>query len=186
MQWGSGIGHHLNPVPYQIEQIENLDKDEELSSECITNEKICKIKIKRSKIKIHRQSNTDSKCKIFDLNINGDEGSCILTSENMDVEFKQHYLQNQFRMETVKSTKLVVPFIDEGKNEDISGGKGSSLVNLIQMKKELNLDCEIPNGIIVTTNAYKLLMEENEELVKRIDLLQKLAWLVPLNKKKMI
>ncbi|XP_055938653.1 putative phosphoenolpyruvate synthase isoform X2 [Argiope bruennichi] len=64
------------------------------------------------------------------------------------------------------ATALVVHF-SEGicQNSDLTGGKGSSLGKLTELSKELQ-NFVVPNGIIVTTNAYELFV--TDDILKEI------------------
>ena len=52
-------------------------------------------------------------------------------------------------------------------SENISGGKGASLAQMISIKSELN--AKIPQGIVLTTKAYESHLESNQGLKKVID-----------------
>lgn len=72
------------------------------------------------------------------------------------------------------------------KDSKLSGGKGSSLSVLSQLSHQLKLDksiavssCpmfQVPQGVIVNTNAYAHLLAGSQELTDAIDGLQTCAW----------
>ncbi|XP_054152656.1 prodigiosin synthesizing transferase PigC-like [Oppia nitens] len=66
---------------------------------------------------------------------------------------------------------------DSAKHVSISGGKGASLASLIQLSRT---SCRpgfvVPDGVIVTTNAYNVLIDSSNVLQQEIDRLEKLAW----------
>ena len=60
-------------------------------------------------------------------------------------------------------------------NDSISGGKGSSLAQMLQMHLSDDDAVEIPQGIIVTTMAFTKHLQENIDLKTSLEELQSLS-----------
>ena len=66
-----------------------------------------------------------------------------------------------------------------GCNDSVSGGKGSSLAQMLQMHLGSGSDAvEIPQGIIVTTMAFTKHLQENTDLKTSLEELQLLSYQV--------
>ncbi|RWS27704.1 uncharacterized protein B4U80_12851 [Leptotrombidium deliense] len=65
----------------------------------------------------------------------------------------------------------------KAQNVNLSGGKGSSLVALTRLS-EISNRFKVPKGLIVTSNAYNILLEENNEILQQLQKLEKLTWYV--------
>jgi hypothetical protein len=75
------------------------------------------------------------------------------------------------------SMELVLRFDDKlASNERITGGKGSSLSILKNLCLSEKNNFIVPNGFIVTTNSYQMLLRENTELKSAIDKLEQISW----------
>ena len=78
-----------------------------------------------------------------------------------------------------ESHELVLPFDDKtASNESLTGGKGSSLSLLKNLSRILENEFIVPNGFVVTTNAYQMVLRENPNLKEEIKKLQTLSWFV--------
>ena len=107
------------------------------------------------------------------MEINGNKGNCfIILDENND-------WQEDYVIENIKESKnnsLVLSLNDEdAKLNEISGGKGASLAALIKLSLQLKKQSNhfiVPQGIVVTTNAYHLQFQNNEKLLQKIHQLQ--------------
>ncbi|XP_054162321.1 putative phosphoenolpyruvate synthase [Oppia nitens] len=117
---------------------------------------------------------------IINLTINGHNGLGFIL-ENQDIISEMIAIKTNTHLFHVfkkrQSQDLVLNFEDENAmNEELSGGKGSSLSKLKVLSK-LDDNCFIvPNGFIVTTNAYQFLLKENPDLDKAIERLQTISW----------
>ncbi|GBN25855.1 Putative phosphoenolpyruvate synthase, partial [Araneus ventricosus] len=60
------------------------------------------------------------------------------------------------------------------RNPGLTGGKGSSLGKLTELSKEFQTEFEVPKGIVVTTRAYKLFV--NEDILKEIKNLENVLY----------
>ena len=70
-----------------------------------------------------------------------------------------------------KTSELVLPLSNAlAENFFISGGKGSSLASLKILSKKLdtNESIRIPDGLIVTCNAYELMIKHNNQIADSI------------------
>lgn len=100
--------------------------------------------------------------------------------EEIDNEFEKCNISNK-PIDLKKDSSLVLSLNEEmAKSVELSGGKGSSLSQLMHLSEKLTEEkCEnnfkVPNGIIVTTNAYKQIIKETN-LEKDINKLEKLAF----------
>jgi pyruvate,water dikinase len=76
---------------------------------------------------------------------------------------------------------LVISLNHEFSNQvSISGGKGSSLHELIELRNsKYDHDFDVPMGCVVTTNAYQLVnkIEEMEKEIDYIDKVEKFVWI---------
>jgi len=108
------------------------------------------------------------------LLINESEGMCYILEENET--------QVQESVKTYKSVandlSLVLGFSEQNaKRVELSGGKGSSLAVLKELGEKLIKDnyenpFNVPNGVIVTTNAYQRLLREYKDLSQEIQELE--------------
>ncbi|XP_071784649.1 rifampicin phosphotransferase-like [Asterias amurensis] len=57
----------------------------------------------------------------------------------------------------------------------MTGGKGSQLAMLIELKKHRQVEFEVPNGFCITTKAFNQHMEENEDLRTAIKTLSEVS-----------
>lgn len=75
--------------------------------------------------------------------------------------------------------KLLTAFFDEpiARNEQMSGGKGASLAFLTQMQKQSDNASKfiVPNGFVLTSNAFKLHIGQNKILRDAIKNIEKIA-----------
>lgn len=116
------------------------------------------------------------------LTINGHKalGYCIdvnKSSDEITSTQPNQALVDLFRTE--ESQELVLPFDDKtASNESLTGGKGSSLSLLKNLSNISEKEFIVPNGFVVTTNAYQMVLRENPELDKEIKKLQLLSWFV--------
>ncbi|KAF8792175.1 putative phosphoenolpyruvate synthase like protein [Argiope bruennichi] len=70
------------------------------------------------------------------------------------------------------ATPLVLHFSEGScQNPDMTGGKGSSLGKLTELSKNFQSQFVVPNGVVVTTNAYKLFV--TDDILKEIKNLEK-------------
>jgi hypothetical protein len=75
------------------------------------------------------------------------------------------------------SMELVLGFDDKlASNERITGGKGSSLSILKNLCLNEKNNFIVPNGFIVTTNSYEMVLKENIELKSAIEKLEQISW----------
>jgi pyruvate,water dikinase len=106
-------------------------------------------------------------------------GMCFVFEEN-DNEFEKCNISKK-AIDLKKDSSLVLSLNEEmAKSVELSGGKGSSLSQLIYLSEKLTEEkCEnnfkVPNGIIVTTNAYKEMIKETN-LETDINKLEKIAF----------
>jgi pyruvate,water dikinase len=118
-------------------------------------------------------SNDGSDKSYFDLKLNDFEGKCIVHYES-DESFFEYKNQTNDDLMDRNIKDLVISLNDEFSNEvSISGGKGSSLRQLIELRNSRDdHDFDVPMGCVVTTNAYQL-VNKNEQLEKEIDYINK-------------
>jgi Pyruvate phosphate dikinase, AMP/ATP-binding domain len=116
--------------------------------------------------------NIDS--QIIDIKINGAEGRAVFLQENGGFKPLETPI-SELRFPCNKQTQsLVVPLSEmQAENETLTGGKGSSLSSLYILSKKCNT-FNVPNGIIVTTNAYQKMLQENSGIRKQVEQLQSL------------
>ena len=80
---------------------------------------------------------------------------------------------NRICFDVLDSKKQVLNLdTKEAMNEIVTGGKGSSLAQMISLHLE---QVQIPKGIVVTTNAFESHLNSNQNLKTGISQLQKLA-----------
>ncbi|XP_054166684.1 prodigiosin synthesizing transferase PigC-like [Oppia nitens] len=109
------------------------------------------------------------------LIINDSEGMCFITEE-IDTEVQQ---QIQSINNIQKDSSLVLGLNEESAQRvDLTGGKGSSLAVLMNLSQKLaknnyKQQFSVANGVVVTTNAYEILLTENKDLLKAIENLEK-------------
>jgi hypothetical protein len=103
---------------------------------------------------------------ILEIKINGHEGRAVYMSENEKIDLKAPKCEIHFPCDE-KTNELVLPLTNkQAENLLVSGGKGSSLASLKTLSKKLEEteNFEVPNGIIVTSNAYELMVKNMSEL----------------------
>ncbi|RWR98376.1 putative phosphoenolpyruvate synthase-like protein, partial [Dinothrombium tinctorium] len=91
------------------------------------------------------------------------------------LKFKVDLIENDS-----ESEKLVIN-IENWSSRTIAGGKGLSLSQLSFISRETWNTLDFPNffvpqGVIVTTNAYSLYLKQNPSVEKAIDILQNNVW----------
>lgn len=113
---------------------------------------------------------------VYYLKLNGHIGKCLVFTE----EFKENINDLPKQRISDKLVQDLVLSIEDikAKNVVLSGGKGSSLAALTQMANISENKFLVPKGLIVTTNAYKELIDESQEISNKIDELEKVAWSV--------
>ena len=87
--------------------------------------------------------------------------------EENETEYQNKATLNETKAE---DSSLVLAFSeDNAKSVDLTGGKGSSLAELMSLsyiitnEKSYNT-FKVPNGVVVTTNAYKRLLQEYKDI----------------------
>ena len=91
--------------------------------------------------------------------------------EENETEYQNKATLNETKAE---DSSLVLAFSeDNAKSVDLTGGKGSSLAELMSLShiitnESSNNTFKVPNGVIVTTNAYKRLLEEYKDINKSV------------------
>ena len=101
---------------------------------------------------------------------------CYIFEEN-ETEFEENVKPLKDR---IRDSSLVLGLSEENaKLVELSGGKGSSLSQLMILSKELvknNYKNEfiVAKGIVVTTNAYKTLLKQSKDILKEISELEKI------------
>ncbi len=104
---------------------------------------------------------------------------CFVFHEN-DSDFERCIINKNIN-NSIRDSSLVLSLNEEtAKSVELSGGKGSSLSQLMHLKDKLTAEksennFDVPNGIVVTTNAYKALLLETNLEQKIVDL-EKLAF----------
>ncbi len=113
---------------------------------------------------------------ILEIKINGHEGRAVYMSENEKIDLKAPKCEIHFPCDE-KTNELVLPLTNkQAENVLISGGKGSSLAFLKTLSTKLETEnFEVPNGIIVTCNAYELMVKKNERIINCIEKLKTLV-----------
>ncbi|RWS04540.1 Cleft lip and palate transmembrane protein 1-like protein, partial [Dinothrombium tinctorium] len=141
------------------------------------------IETKENNFKINVKSEISNQNLSRDATIDESDAKCIAFYEDYGEDYfsriknKNHAFIYSVANVAEKNCELVLPLSDKkAQSVIISGGKGSSLASLTTLSKILNEKFKVPRGLIVTSNAYDLLLEENEDLKKAIDNLQQLAW----------
>jgi len=109
---------------------------------------------------------------------NKHKGSGIFVYDNQKQEIDVIQNTNSLKLDDLEdSMELVLRFDDKlTSNERITGGKGSSLSILKNLCLSEENNFIVPNGFIVTTNSYQMLLRENIELKSAIDKLQQISW----------
>ena len=111
------------------------------------------------------------------MEINENKGNCfIILDENNDWQ-EDDVIEN---IKESRNNSLVLSLNDEhAKFNEISGGKGASLAMLIKLSLELKNQSNhfiVPQGIVVTTNAYDLQFKNNEKLLQKMNELHQNSW----------
>lgn len=176
MQYGWGLASHGTVFPIQDLKIESESVDENQNSIL----KSFKLKINSKHLIVadltHRQNG------FCVLTINGHKSSgLMITDRQLSSDFKQIEpnmdLVDVFKLK--ESEELVLTFDDRtASNERLTGGKGSSLCLLKGLSQFNGNEFIVPNGFVITTNAYKMLLRENPEILKSIERLQTISWFV--------
>ena len=115
-------------------------------------------------------STIDQFCSI---KINGDDGRALMFVDD-ETESKQTInLKNELYFPFIEKTDaLVLPLNDRrAENVLISGGKGSSLASMNFLKTKLtnSLSIDIPKGIVVTSNGYQVMLNNNKQIKSSIE-----------------
>ena len=99
---------------------------------------------------------------------------CYIIEEH-ERESQNTYIISQKKR--VRDSSLVLNMSEDNcRSVELSGGKGSSLAELMALSKQLTDEenkFNVANGVVVTTNAYHELLEEYEDLRQRINELEK-------------
>ncbi|RWS27701.1 putative phosphoenolpyruvate synthase-like protein [Leptotrombidium deliense] len=129
----------------------------------------------------------DNKKFIRDAVINQVEAKCVCFYDTFHITVDSSIMYNELSFAyqseyTSKATNdLVIPLSDKhATSVQLSGGKGSSLAILSRMTSlsRITPRFQVPKGIVVTSNAFNSFLEKNNQVLRRIDLLEKLAWYV--------
>ena len=98
---------------------------------------------------------------------------CYIIEEN-ERESQTTYISPERQM---RDSSLVLSLSEKDCiSVELSGGKGSSLAELMVLREQLANEenkFNVPNGIVVTTNAYQSLLEEYKDLKREINKLEK-------------
>ena len=123
-------------------------------------------------VSIVKESTDD---QFFQIKINGFEGRGVYTVDN-GFKNEEKIIENENYFPFISKTDaLVLPIADENAEDvSISGGKGSSLsaLNRLCAKLEGKINFDVPKGIVVTCNAYKLMIDSNKQIRDAIDSLK--------------
>jgi len=114
---------------------------------------------------------------ILEIKINGHEGRAVFMKEKDKIKFEVPEKEIHFPCSD-KTSQLVLPITNQtAQNVLISGGKGSSLASLKILSKKLEKSetLEVPDGIIVTCNAYELMIDKNKQISDAIQNLKTLV-----------
>ena len=97
---------------------------------------------------------------------------CYIIEEN-EKESQTINISPEKRMRD--SSLVLVMSEDNCRSVELSGGKGSSLAELMALSKQLADENKfsVANGVVVTTNAYQRLLEEYKDLRQGINELEK-------------
>ena len=110
---------------------------------------------------------------VCDLKLNGHKGKCLIIRDNyqniVDLNSKEspisEVLDSVLNISDIRSVNI-----------EVSGGKGASLAALNQLSNKSETTFVVPKGLIVTTNAYKYLIDGSDDLENEIDKLENIAW----------
>lgn len=112
--------------------------------------------------------------QIIDIKINGAEGRAVFMQENDGFKSLETPISELHFPCNKQTQSLVLPLSElQAENETLTGGKGSSLASLYVLSKKYD-NFIVPNGIIVTTNAYQKMLQENSDIRKQVEQLQSL------------
>lgn len=112
---------------------------------------------------------------IWRIQVNGSQGKAIFSvdDEQESRQMKDNLQTNDIYFPSFETTEaLVLPLNDRrAENVLISGGKASSLasMNFLRTKLTDSLSVEIPKGIVVTSNGYQLMIDENKHIKRSIE-----------------
>ena len=118
------------------------------------------------------------------LTLNARKGRVLLITTNtfhghcpMDAQVSSPYLAAPSRFLTsAEQEKLVLLFSEEAcQYESLVGGKGSSLALMSSASKRMSVDCTVPSGFCLTVNAWKRQIDENKDLLLKLNELQEVA-----------
>ena len=119
------------------------------------------------------------------IQINGFEGRAIFSYDSIGYDSYETSLENQLLREDhifrpfVSQIKALVLSLNskEAQNASISGGKGSSLASLNQLCETLedSVNFEVPKGIVVTSNAYQLMIDLNKNIRDSIETMKRVV-----------
>jgi len=112
------------------------------------------------------------------LTINGHNGSGVLINNIENYQIIDVKPERYLKLDITEASKvLVLGFKNKSaRNESITGGKGSSLSILKDLSEHQSSSFIVPNGFVVTTNSYDLLLRENPELESAIHKLEQISW----------
>ena len=181
-----GFGFWGKTFMFPIESLSNID----LNSLSETNETNFSLSVSHKVFEVSIKGLVTE--NVFRIEINGIEGRALLSHQNeaehrINKEICQdHQLYFPFMTET---NDLVLPLNDrKAENVLISGGKGSSLASLNYLRQNLqnSVNVEIPKGIVVTCNAYKLMLDQNKDIDNYINNMKRVVRFVDIYKKRLI
>lgn len=112
--------------------------------------------------------------QICSIKINGDEGRALMVvDDELDIRQSKFNLNKDLYFPFAEITDaLVLPLSDRrAENVLTSGGKGSSLASMNFLKTKLtnSLSIDVPKGIVVTSNGYRMMLNKNKQIQSCID-----------------
>ena len=165
--WGIGT-HPITAI------LQNGGKFDQSLEQLKSNNKI------HLKIKIGRENRVfdmeiEGNSFICDLKLNGNAGKVLIVEEELkQLEECPVTITNDIYESAV--VELVVPINEpESKNVLCCGGKGSSLASLYELSSHQDSLFSVPQGVIVTTNSYQVLINEKVSFKAEIEELEKLS-----------
>jgi len=161
--WKPGFVHAIKDISLSVNDFNGLNNKSKIAFS---------IKALHRTIKIEIDSKVNENFR--KIKANGVDGVCLIINEEENQLENKLSIKQTFKLNECQS--LVLSFEEEeSQRVELSGGKGSSLAKLLELSAQNNDKFSVPKGVIVSTNAYNLLLKD-KTIKSEIESLQKLVW----------
>lgn len=127
-------------------------------------------------VSIKNVSRLNNWISIAIIALNECEGSLLIFNEDLNYQDLFNCYQ-KLEMAINPCDELVLPLDDvRAKDAKLSGQIGAYLANIMEVKDNFGVEFDIPKGIIITINSYKLQLKNCPKIEEAIKKLEEQAW----------